>query len=205
MRLNEQINRMRRLIKELAPDSEVFRELFNLVKEYPEVLEYLQFKNMKSFGDYLILADYKEFDEIRKEVYHFIERRKKYLKSEMDEIKRVAQYLNDEEFMDVTVQDVYQAFDNAREVTLSDDILYRLENTECNRIKKGEMKKVIALAKKYGKQDPMELKVALKSGDYKRPLILKFGDRYHLVAGNTRLCTAAALGIKPKVIIGEIF
>jgi hypothetical protein len=79
-----------------------------------------------------------------------------------------------------------------------------LENTECNTIKKGEMKKVIALAKKYNKQNPLELKKALESGDYKRPLILKFGDRYHLVAGNTRLCTAMAMGIKPKVLIGEI-
>jgi len=41
-------------------------------------------------------------------------------------------------------------------------------------------------------------------GEYDRPLILKFGDRYHLVAGNTRLSTAAALGIIPIVLIGEL-
>jgi hypothetical protein len=41
-------------------------------------------------------------------------------------------------------------------------------------------------------------------GDYHRPMILKFGDRYYLVAGNTRLSTAAALGIRPIVLIGEI-
>jgi hypothetical protein len=50
----------------------------------------------------------------------------------------------------------------------------------------------------------MDLKKALKSGDYPRPMILKYGDRYHLVAGNTRLCTAAALGMKPQVLIAEI-
>jgi hypothetical protein len=44
----------------------------------------------------------------------------------------------------------------------------------------------------------------LLSGEYRRPLIAKFGDRYHLVAGNTRLCTAAALGIRPMVIIADI-
>ena len=54
------------------------------------------------------------------------------------------------------------------------------------------------------KQHPKELKKALLSGDYRRPLILKFGNRYHLVAGNTRLCTAAALGIRPQVLIAEI-
>jgi hypothetical protein len=71
-------------------------------------------------------------------------------------------------------------------------------------IKKGEMKKVVDLAKKYNKTKPAELRKLLLSGDYRRPLIIKFGDRYHLVAGNTRLCTAAALGVKPKVLIGEI-
>jgi len=52
--------------------------------------------------------------------------------------------------------------------------------------------------------DIEELKKSLKRGDYPRPMILKFGDRYHLVAGNTRLCTAAAMGMKPQVLIAEI-
>jgi hypothetical protein len=66
------------------------------------------------------------------------------------------------------------------------------------------MKKVVAIAKKYNKTSPLELKKALVKDEYNPPLILKFGDRYHLVAGNTRLCTAAALGVKPKVLIGQI-
>jgi 5'(3')-deoxyribonucleotidase len=45
---------------------------------------------------------------------------------------------------------------------------------------------------------------SLLKGDYGRPMILKFGDRYHLVAGNTRLCTAAAMGMTPKVLIAEV-
>ena len=85
-----------------------------------------------------------------------------------------------------------------------DDIWSKLENTESNEIKKGEMKKVVDLAKKYNKTKPVELRKLILSGDYRRPLIIKFGDRYHLVAGNTRLCTAAALGVKPKVLIGQI-
>jgi hypothetical protein len=48
------------------------------------------------------------------------------------------------------------------------------------------------------------LKKSLLKGDYGRPMILKFGDRYHLVAGNTRLCTAAAMGMTPKVLIAEV-
>lgn len=204
MRINEQITRIKKLINELSPDSSGFQELYDLVAHYPEVLVHLNFKTMKDLRDYMLDADYSEFQQIRNEVEFFINRRKRYLKAEMDEIERVVQYLNREEGIDVSVNDVYNAFDDASEINLPTKVLMNLENTECNTIKKGEMKKVIALAKKYNKQNPLELKKALESGDYKRPLILKFGDRYHLVAGNTRLCTAMAMGIKPKVLIGEI-
>lgn len=204
MRINEQIIRIKKIINELSPDSSGFQELYDLVAHYPEVLVHLNFKTMKDLRDYMLDADYSEFQQIRNEVEFFINRRKRYLKAEMDEIERVVQYLNREEGIDVSVNDVYNAFDDASEINLPTKVLMNLENTECNTIKKGEIKKVIALAKKYNKQNPLELKKALESGDYKRPLILKFGDRYHLVAGNTRLCTAMAMGIKPKVLIGEI-
>jgi len=102
------------------------------------------------------------------------------------------------------VADVVEALRNSREVKLTDDIWSKLENTESNQIKKGEMKKVIEIAKKYDKTSPYVLKKALLRDEYERPLILKFGDRYHLVAGNTRLSTAAAIGMKPQVIIAEI-
>ena len=69
---------------------------------------------------------------------------------------------------------------------------------------KGEMKKAEEVAKKYDKTSPKILKKALLKNEYKRPLIIKFGDRYHLVAGNTRLCTAAAIGFRPNVLIADI-
>ena len=205
MILKEQILRMKRLIIELSPDSAGVQEFLDDVKKHPELLQHLKFDRFKDLEDYVYDASGREFDDLRNEVNYFIQRRKKYLKSEMDEIERVVQHLNRVENMNVSVEDVYQALDNAVEVKIPDEVWNKLENTECNQIKKGEMKKVMALAKKYNKQDPRELKKALQSGDYKRPLILKFGDRFHLVAGNTRLCTAAAMGIKPQVLIGEIF
>lgn len=204
MRLNEQLTRIKTLINELSPDSSGFQELYDLVAHYPEVLEHLKFSSMQNFKDYLLDSNYSEFQQIKKEVDYFINRRKKYLKSEMEEIERVTQYLNRTEKMDVSVEDVYNALDEASEVTLPTKVLEKLENTEANTVKKGEMKKVIEIAKKYNKENPLVLKKALLSGDYKRPLILKFGDRYHLVAGNTRLCTAMAIGMKPKVLIGEL-
>lgn len=205
MKLNEQITRIRKLINELSPESSGVKEFLSDVEEHPELLKHLGFQSMSVLQDYVLDADIKDFDELKKEVDYFHDRRKRYLKSEMDEIERVVQHLNREENINVSVEDVYKAFDNAKEIKIPDEVWSKLENTECNQIKKGEMKKVIALAQKYNKQNPKELRKALKSGDYKRPLILKFGDRFHLVAGNTRLCTAAAMGMKPQVLIGEIF
>jgi hypothetical protein len=116
----------------------------------------------------------------------------------------VVQDLSRDGDIETTVEDVLSAFQNSKEVILDNNIWSKLENTESNQIKKGEMKKVVELAKKYNKSSPLKLKKAIQSGDYGRPLILKFGDRYHLVAGNTRLCTAAAMGVQPKVFIGEL-
>lgn len=126
------------------------------------------------------------------------------LKGEMDEIQRVAQHLNREEGLHVKVNELVNIFDKATETTLLDDVWSKLENTESNSIEKGDMKSVYKISKRYGKSNPDNLKSKFEDGSYKRPLILKFGNRYHLVAGNTRLCTAAAMGIQPKVFIGEI-
>lgn len=205
MILKEQILRMRRLINELSPDSAGVQEFLDDVKKHPELLQHLKFRKFEDLEEYVYDASGREFDDLRNEVNYFVQRRKKYLKSEMDEIERVVQHLNRTENINVSVEDVYDALDNAVEVKIPDEVWNKLENTECNQIQKGDMKKVMALAKKYNKQDPRELRKALKSGDYKRPLILKFGERFHLVAGNTRLCTAAAMGMKPQVLIGEIF
>jgi hypothetical protein len=61
------------------------------------------------------------------------------------------------------------------------------------------------IAKMYKKTNPETLAKAIESGEYNRPMILNYnGDRFVLVAGNTRLCTAAALGITPKVYIAKI-
>lgn len=204
MRLNEQISRIRTLMLELSPDSSGVQELLQQVKELPELLKHLHFDNLNELEEYVYQAGYDEFDELRNEVNYFIERRKKYFQSEIDEFERAAQDLSRDEGIKVSVNTILDAFEKAKEIKLPSNIWKKLENTESNQIKKGEMSKVIDLAKQYNKQHPKELKKALLSGDYRRPLILKFGDRYHLVAGNTRLCTAAALGIQPQVLVGEL-
>lgn len=204
MNLSEQVFKIKNLIYELSPQSEGVQELIQIVIEFPELLKHMGFPTQNDFEEFVSDASYEEFSQLRKEVEHFFSRRKKYFNDEMDEFERAVQDLSRNEGIDVSVEDVVNVFTRAKEVTLTDDIWSKLENTESNEIKKGEMKKVVDLAKKYNKTKPVELRKLLISGDYRRPLIIKFGDRYHLVAGNTRLCTAAALGIKPKVLIGQI-
>jgi len=126
------------------------------------------------------------------------------LKGEMDELQRVVQDLSRDENVETTVKELVGAFNNSTEEPISDEVWGKLENTESNEIEKGNMKAVYKIAKTYNKTNPQKLSQSFADGDYKRPLIVQFGDRYHLVAGNTRLCTAAALGVKPNVFIAKI-
>ena len=204
MNLNEQVSRIKNLIFELSPQSSGVQEFLVIVKKYPELLQHMGFKSVNRLEEYIDDASYEEFSQLQDEVEYFFNRRKKYFNDEKDEFQRAAQDLNRDEGMNVSVDELISAFARAHEQILTPDVWSELENTESNEIKKGEFNKVIQLANKYGKSDPSELRKALKSGDYRRPLIVKFGNRYHLVAGNTRLCTAAAMGIKPKVLIAEL-
>ena len=204
MVLNEQIKRIRKIIYELSPQSEGITEFLSQVKDFPELLKHLNFDSISSLKEFLEENDYEDFQELKKEVDYFFDRRKRYFVSELDEITRVVQELNREENIEISVADVLDLFARTKETTLSPIIWSKLENTESNKIRKGEINKVKDLAKKYNKQNPIELKKALQSGEYKRPMIIKFGDRYHLVSGNTRLSTAAAIGMKPQVLIAEL-
>jgi hypothetical protein len=132
---------------------------------------------------------------------------KKYrpdLKGEMDELQRASQDLNRDYGVDVSVKELVNTFNSSTEETISEEIWEKLQNTESNTIEEGDFEAVEEIAKKYDKTSPKILAKALKSGDYKRPLILNLNGDYILVAGNTRLCTAAAMGMNPKVFIGTI-
>jgi hypothetical protein len=126
------------------------------------------------------------------------------IEGEMDEFQRTSQDLRRKEKIDISVEELVSSFDGLKEQTLTDDVWPKLENTESNEIEKGDFEAVNDIAKMYKKTNPKKLIRAIKSGEYNRPLILKMGERYILIAGNTRLCTAAAMGVNPKVFIGEI-
>lgn len=126
------------------------------------------------------------------------------IEGEMDELQRLSQDLKRDNDIDISVDEIVDAFKNSTEETLSNDIWVNLENTESNEIEKDDWDSVIGVAKRYNKTNPKKLKKVIENGTYERPLILKLGNRYILVAGNTRLCTAAAMGINPKVFIAQI-
>ena len=125
------------------------------------------------------------------------------IKGEMEEIERATQDLNRHHQFNVSVRDMVEAFELSTPVTLNPEIWDSLENTESNQIKKGDFKSVFRIADIYDKSNPLKLAKKFKEGTYKYPLIVRFEDRYHLVAGNTRLSTAAALGFTPMVFIAD--
>lgn len=139
-----------------------------------------------------------------KEMMGINESTKSYINSEMDEIERAVQDLSRDENIDISVKEVKEKFNNAEPRTLIKSIWSKLENTESNKIDKGDIESVEKIAKKYNKTNPNKLKKVLESGEYNPPMIIQFGDRYHLVAGNTRLSTAAAIGMSPKVLIIKV-
>jgi hypothetical protein len=126
------------------------------------------------------------------------------IEGEMDELQRAVQDLSRDEDVDISVEQLVKAFNSSKEETLTNDIWGKLENTESNEIQKGDTNAVMKIAKMYNKTSPKILAKAIMKGEYNRPLILKLGDRYILVAGNTRLSTAAAIGVSPKVFIARI-
>ena len=132
-----------------------------------------------------------------------LRRKKDPINDEIEEIERTVEDLS-RKGIETSVDDVVNAFRKGVEIEIPFDVWGKLENTHSNQIKMGEMDKVKKIAKEFDKTNPMKLAKDLKSGAYDRPMILKFDDRYYLVAGNTRLSTAAALGMTPMVLIGEI-
>ena len=132
-----------------------------------------------------------------------LRRKKDPINDEIEEIERTVEDLS-RKGIETSVDDVVDAFRKGVEIEIPFEVWGKLENTHSNQIKMGEMDKVKKIAKEFDKTNPMKLAKDLKSGAYDRPMILKFDDRYYLVAGNTRLSTAAALGMTPMVLIGEI-
>jgi hypothetical protein len=126
------------------------------------------------------------------------------IKGEIEEIQRFSQELSRDEGIEVSVDEVIKSLKKSKEQLLTNDIWNVLENTESNEVEKGDWKTVEKIAREYRKTNPKVLKKEIESGEYKRPLIAELDGRYILMAGNTRLCTAAAMGVNINVFIANI-
>lgn len=88
-------------------------------------------------------------------------------------------------------------------VPLSEEVWNKLQNTDSNTLKVGNWQEVGRLSREYDR-DWVTLKEKLQQGEaVDAPIIMKHGDSYHLVAGNTRLMIARALGETPHVLLFE--
>ena len=129
---------------------------------------------------------------------------KKDAKKEKDEIQRAVQDLSRLHNFNTSVTELTRGIVDSSPQPLSSEIWDVLENTESNEIEVGDFDTVFRLAQRYGKSNPLKLTKKLKEGSYNPPIIVRYDDNYRLVAGNTRLCTAAALGITPDVLIIDL-
>jgi hypothetical protein len=92
-------------------------------------------------------------------------------------------------------------------VQMDEALLTKLENTDADSVQEGDWDAVHDHSNPDGvhKRDWESLKVKMDKGEVlDAPIIMKFGDRYHLVSGNTRLMVSRAKGVYPKVLIFEV-
>ena len=191
-------NLIQSLLVELSHKSVGVPEFLKLAEENPDIIDFLNFKTLEELSEYVYEADYTEFNYLREEASRYLNKKHETIQKEIEEIVRSSQELG----IDFPI--LLDAFQKSKEIYLTKKIKDNLENTEANQIKKGQMDKVNILAKNYGKKDPKKLKIELSSDNYDRPLVLNYDGRYYLVAGNTRLATASAMGIKPKIYLATL-
>lgn len=144
----------------------------------------------------------KQKEEYRRR-YNISESRKD-IKREQDDIERSVQDLNRHHNFNVSYDDIVKEIKKSTPEKITDEIWGELQNTESNKIQFGDFNSVFNLSNKYNKSNPLKLKKKIEHDEYKYPIIVRFNDQYHLVSGNTRLCTAAAMGEYLDVIIADI-
>lgn len=98
----------------------------------------------------------------------------------------------------------YLAKHNGKMVVLNDEIWSRLENTDSYGIEESDWATVEDKSKEASR-DYLVPKMKIEKGELlQAPIIMKMGDIFHLVSGNTRLMVSRAFGIKPQVYLFEV-
>jgi hypothetical protein len=117
---------------------------------------------------------------------------------EVGEFERVSEELH------IPLDDLLDAAESGKLQLLNDDLWGQLHNSESFSIDKGEWDKVAAIANEHGKDWQTPKKELESQKTLSAPIIVKQGERYTLVSGNTRLLVSRALGITPTVLVFEV-
>jgi 2'-5' RNA ligase len=119
------------------------------------------------------------------------------LKEEHGEIRRHAKVLG------IPHRDLHKAFQRARLVPLKHEHWKKLKNTDSWTVK--SMGDVEKLANRYGRKTHTIAAAFRSKSPLPAPLVVvDHKGNYHLVAGNTRLMVAKAMGIRPHVYRADL-
>lgn len=129
------------------------------------------------------------------------------VESERGEIERVAESFNVEN-KDEFVERFIEQANRSELVELDEQAWSALENTDSLDVDPEGWDEVAHHAEE-GKPDAprnwQTLRNRLEAGEsLGAPIVLKTGDRLHLVSGNTRLMVARAMGVTPRVLVVEM-
>jgi hypothetical protein len=81
MKLNEEINKIKKLILELSPKSSGVEDFIDKVKDTPGLNQFLDFNTVDNLKEYIYDGSQKDFDELReraKEFNDLTEKEQKY-------------------------------------------------------------------------------------------------------------------------------
>ncbi len=133
---------------------------------------------------------------------------------EIGEIERVILGFIGKEVTEENTNQIIKILESASLVDLSDENWQVLENTDSfNNVRIGHIEDAERITERYNLALPDSNKRNFKNllGSFKNgnkmeaPIILKNKTgALHLLSGNNRLMISRALGIRPKVLIGEI-
>lgn len=122
--------------------------------------------------------------------------RKSLFLEELSEFKRVAYSFK------LQLSNLRDTYNNAPLSLLTNDTWEELNNTDSWDIKYPS--DLTTLCKIYNR-DPSFILIQLKKdSELNCPIILKFKNEYHLIAGNTRLMCCKLLKVQPEVVIVEL-
>lgn len=136
------------------------------------------------------------------------------LQNEKGEIERIIKDFLLEEPSEENIKRVLAIFETSPLVELSDEEWEALENTDSfHNVRQNHTEDAERITEEYNQELLPENKRNYKNildgfiqgNEMEAPIIIKNKEgKLHLVSGNTRLMVARALGVRPKVMIGQI-